>query len=813
MVPAPIARLSWLVAVALVGGLVGLFPVLPASAAAVPSIGRLSTTAGPLSPVKVTIHGRGFRGADRVTFGGVRGTKLLRIGDRKITVWTPRRSTPARVAVRVHSPRGWSRITAASHYTFLSRPTVTKVTPAAGPVTGGTRFTVAGTGLRSGARVYVAGQPAKSVRVTSGGSLKATSPAGLAGTFRVSVTTAGGASPKSPAATFTYTIPAAGSDSTYTPGADTVTAVGVAWVMGGTSVVAPRAGQLRPWTVGLRPGTTAPLVGEPYFLAPGSDVFPAGLAGTVTEVADQADGGVAVTVAPTAIEDTLNDAHVNFSGPIGEVLDPALRSRSRTGKQHGLEVGRGVDFGKLSPNAFLCRNGAGREVSFRGDLGLRLEDVHAGYKFDTGGLFGDPDISLWVSGQTVVYGKVSVTAKVTCNLLPAWANARRKIIPLGTTGATVSFGPTASFSVSGSGTFSVEHRTSRLFGFETGPDGGIEAMNVSRNLGRKVSASGALTLNASAGLSTQLGILDRVGFQGTVGLALTGSATASGPPPEVCVSAALAARTSLGVFLDLWIARWEQKAFEATLDLGRFETCSDPESPTGADPNPVIATTRLPSATNGTPYDNMLTTTDGRAGRWSLAGGSLPTGLTLHAGSGAVTGTPNDGVRDFSFDVRFTDGAGRSTVSGVRLYVRAEVLSGGDVQASLTWSSTADLDLHVIDPDGDEIWYRNPGPTDEGGFLDHDANAACGEQAVHPAENVVWPTGQAPLGHYQVWVELWGDCSAPDLSWHLVVRTHGEVVLDTTGSGTSDLFDVSLGGAHAKVTRGASPQSHRVPKN
>ena len=115
-----------------------------------------------------------------------------------------------------------------------------------------------------------------------------------------------------------------------------------------------------------------------------------------------------------------------------------------------------------------------------------------------------------------------------------------------------------------------------------------------------------------------------------------------------------------------------------------------------------------------------------------MAGGSLPRGLRLGAGSGEVTGTPNDGVRDFSFDVRFTDGAGRSTVSGVRLYVGAQVLSGGDVQASLTWSSTADLDLHVIDPDGEEIWYGNRGPTDEGGSLDHDANAACVEQAVHP---------------------------------------------------------------------------------
>ena len=44
---------------------------------------------------------------------------------------------------------------------------------------------------------------------------------------------------------------------------------------------------------------------------------------------------------------------------------------------------------------------------------------------------------------------------------------------------------------------------------------------------------------------------------------------------------------------------------------------------------------------------------------------------------------------------------------------------GGDVQITLTWDNTADLDLHVIDPQGERIAYFSPTST-SGGMLDVD---------------------------------------------------------------------------------------------
>jgi hypothetical protein len=78
----------------------------------------------------------------------------------------------------------------------------------------------------------------------------------------------------------------------------------------------------------------------------------------------------------------------------------------------------------------------------------------------------------------------------------------------------------------------------------------------------------------------------------------------------------------------------------------------------------------------------------------------------------------------------------------------------GDVQITLEWDSEADLDLHVFEPDGTEIYFGNTGPTASGGQLDVDANAGCGDPEEVPGgvENVFWPPGEAPSGDYRVFV-------------------------------------------------------------
>lgn len=114
-------------------------------------------------------------------------------------------------------------------------------------------------------------------------------------------------------------------------------------------------------------------------------------------------------------------------------------------------------------------------------------------------------------------------------------------------------------------------------------------------------------------------------------------------------------------------------------------------------------------------------------------------------------------------------------------------LGTGDVQVTLRWSSSADIDLHVFEPDGTEIWFSEPGPTATGGRLDVDSNVGCEQEAS--VENVFWPDGEMPLGGYRVVVtgyEVDG-CGGGDYT--LTANVRGVTLLDETGSVATDEQD------------------------
>lgn len=91
--------------------------------------------------------------------------------------------------------------------------------------------------------------------------------------------------------------------------------------------------------------------------------------------------------------------------------------------------------------------------------------------------------------------------------------------------------------------------------------------------------------------------------------------------------------------------------------------------------------------------------------------------------------------------------------------LRAAGAQFGDPQFSLMWNNLNDLDLHVIDPAGAHISYRNR-ESPSGGALDVDANADF--MTERPVENIYWPPGHAPRGDYQVYVHHYANKSAPD---------------------------------------------------
>ena len=107
-------------------------------------------------------------------------------------------------------------------------------------------------------------------------------------------------------------------------------------------------------------------------------------------------------------------------------------------------------------------------------------------------------------------------------------------------------------------------------------------------------------------------------------------------------------------------------------------------------------------------------------------------------------------------------------------------LGTGDVQVTLRWDNSADLDLHVTDPAGEEIYFAVPSSA-SGGRLDVDANATCEGDA--PVENIFWPTGEAPVGTYSVSVDYYGACDATEPANYVVtILVNGQEVNSVSGT-------------------------------
>jgi uncharacterized protein YfaP (DUF2135 family) len=106
----------------------------------------------------------------------------------------------------------------------------------------------------------------------------------------------------------------------------------------------------------------------------------------------------------------------------------------------------------------------------------------------------------------------------------------------------------------------------------------------------------------------------------------------------------------------------------------------------------------------------------------------------------------------------------------------------GDVQISVAWTGASDVDLHVFDPSGEEIYYANKTAA-SGGTLDLDSNPAC-ELDNKNNENIVFPTGSAPSGEYRVVVDYYDDCGVEKSDWVVTVQRKDQEPMTFVGTFT-----------------------------
>ncbi|MBP9757541.1 MAG: hypothetical protein KBD06_02985 [Candidatus Pacebacteria bacterium] len=132
--------------------------------------------------------------------------------------------------------------------------------------------------------------------------------------------------------------------------------------------------------------------------------------------------------------------------------------------------------------------------------------------------------------------------------------------------------------------------------------------------------------------------------------------------------------------------------------------------------------------------------------------------------------------------------------------IRQRLLKAGgrfencSIRATLIWNTKDDLDLHVVTPNREHIFYGAP-KSRCGGELDVDRNAHA-PYTREPVENIRWPKGTAKPGKYRVFVQNYNhhEERMRDIPY--------KVELDIDGTVTT--FE---GVMKAGVTRGGSDQT------
>jgi hypothetical protein len=134
------------------------------------------------------------------------------------------------------------------------------------------------------------------------------------------------------------------------------------------------------------------------------------------------------------------------------------------------------------------------------------------------------------------------------------------------------------------------------------------------------------------------------------------------------------------------------------------------------------------------------------------------------------------------------------------------VVGDGDIRVTLQWGTepAADMDLYVIDPNGERVNFRNPGGDRDfdggvasGGELDFDD--ICDQDGDGQSiENVFWDEAEAIPGTYIVGVDHYlSSCSTGEnevaVPWHLEIHVDGLLVQTHEGFGDSDPADLQAG--------------------
>jgi hypothetical protein len=185
----------------------------------------------------------------------------------------------------------------------------------------------------------------------------------------------------------------------------------------------------------------------------------------------------------------------------------------------------------------------------------------------------------------------------------------------------------------------------------------------------------------------------------------------------------------------------------------------------------------------------------GDIGYWVVVAG-VPSFTTPNDPSFAATASFSGGIvaGQYTLLVQAVDQQGNFGLPSTEILFAASSppsapIPTGQLVVTLTWDDNANLDLHVVDPDGQDLYWGNQSTeppfsfeqVDGGsyGYIDDDSNANCIIDGFD-REDAIWPKAP-PSGQYTVRVDAASLCGEPDAYWTVTATLRGKAVGEAQG--------------------------------
>ncbi|HJQ19999.1 MAG TPA: hypothetical protein VJ867_06600 [Gemmatimonadaceae bacterium] len=193
----------------------------------------------------------------------------------------------------------------------------------------------------------------------------------------------------------------------------------------------------------------------------------------------------------------------------------------------------------------------------------------------------------------------------------------------------------------------------------------------------------------------------------------------------------------------------------------------------------ILGGSALRNLSSGSAFTHVVVAIAGVDGYWDL---TVPSTTSQN-----VTLTLAQNLPQQSFTVQYAAGTGAGVGAFDTEPVTIIQVGTGDIQVSVSWNTATDVDLHLLEPGGEEIFYGND-QSAAGGSLDLDSNAGCSIDNKNN-ENITYPNVTPPHGTYTVRVDYWDSCNISGSTTYVVtvqVKGHATQTFNGTFTGTGD---------------------------